>query len=88
MEHLAKALVEEGLIDGERIGIHGLSYGAEIAMYALWKSKLFRTASVAATSWTPSRFPDGGLNYVKDLEARGFSDPDAGRVENCQQLSG
>jgi hypothetical protein len=72
MEWISRTLVAQGIVDPERIGITGLSYGAEIAMYAYWESRLFRTASVSTPSWDQSLVLFGGLGYAARLEERGF----------------
>lgn len=46
-------LVRDGIVDKGRCGIMGLSYGAEIVEFALWRSKTFQVASTstAGTVW-------------------------------------
>lgn len=87
MKKVASQLAKEGIVDPEKLGIQGMSYGAEIAMYALWNWPNLKAVSVASTAWTPSRFPYGGVNYARELIGRGFSDPDAGSIEGWKQLA-
>jgi len=87
IQKVTAQLAKEGVIDPKRVGIQGSSYGAEIAMYALWNSSLFSAVSVAATSWTPSNFAFGGLNYAGELKQRGFADPDAGELGGWRELA-
>ena len=63
MEWAYRKLTDEDVIDPERCGLTGLSYGAEIAMYAYWKSKIFRTVSVATGSWGPMNYELGKIPY-------------------------
>jgi len=42
-------LVDQGLVDAQRVGISGFSYGVEIVGYALTHTNLFRAASGAST---------------------------------------
>lgn len=53
MQGLITQLASEGIVDPQRVGLSGLSYGAEVAMYAYWKSNSFRAISVASASWDP-----------------------------------
>ena len=48
---------ESGLVDGDRIGLTGLSYGAELAMFSLmYGHTKYATAIVSSTSWDPIDF--------------------------------
>jgi Prolyl oligopeptidase family len=57
------------------MGLTGLSYGAEIAMYAEWNSKAFRAVSAASGSWEPMNYVLGGLHFAEFLDSRGFAAP-------------
>lgn len=46
MEAAVASLVRSGIADPRRIGIAGYSRGAEVAMYAMTQSKVFKVASV------------------------------------------
>lgn len=72
MKWVIEKLVADGVVDRDRVGESGLSYGAEIAMYAYWNSSLFRAVSVATGSWDPSLMLFGGLGYAASMERRGF----------------
>lgn len=72
MEAIVQQLASEGVIDPLRVGLAGLSYGAEIASYAYWKSQLFRAVSVATTAWDPSLMVFGGVGYGAYMDQRGF----------------
>jgi hypothetical protein len=88
MEWTVRKLTAEGLVDPDRIGLTGLSYGSEIAMYAYWRSSLFRAVSVATASWDPSLMLFGGLPFATRLEQRGFPFPDnAAAMNQWRQLS-
>jgi dipeptidyl aminopeptidase/acylaminoacyl peptidase len=87
MEWVYRKLTEEGLVDPERCGLTGLSYGAEIATYAYWKSKIFRTVSVATGGWEPMNYVLGGISYSRYLDSRGFSLPDGDSYLKWKELS-
>jgi dipeptidyl aminopeptidase/acylaminoacyl peptidase len=76
MEWAIKKLASEGVIDPDRVGVTGLSFGTEISMYAYWKSKAFRAISTHGSSVSQTGYLAGGPNRVKDLRFRGF--PPAG----------
>jgi len=59
-------------IDPSRVGLSGLSYGSEIAMYAYWRSRDFRAISSATGSVSPSWLFLGGQGYASQLAERGF----------------
>jgi hypothetical protein len=69
---IIETLANEGFIDRKRVGLSGLSYGAEVAMYAYWRSDLFATLSTASASWDPSLFALGGADYARSLMKRGL----------------
>jgi dipeptidyl aminopeptidase/acylaminoacyl peptidase len=79
MEWIVRQLTTEGIVDPDRVGLTGLSYGSEIAMYAYWRSGIFCAVSSATGSWDPSLMQFGGLAYASYMERRGFpiaeSDP-------------
>jgi hypothetical protein len=71
-------LAQEGLIDAERIGLYGLSYGSEIAMWSWWNSPYLKALSTADLSWDPSDYfliGSGARNYLEN--ERGLPNPDA-----------
>ncbi|HSZ10444.1 MAG TPA: prolyl oligopeptidase family serine peptidase [Steroidobacteraceae bacterium] len=85
MKWIIGKLVTDGIVDPERVGIGGLSYGSEIAMYAYWKSDLFRAVSVATGSWDPTLMLFGGLGYAAYMERRGF--PISRHLDSFRQWS-
>jgi hypothetical protein len=89
MEAIVRQLADEGSIDPQRVGLWGLSYGAEIAVYAAWKSPLFKAVGVATTSWDPSLPVFGGPNWEKFfVESLGFPSPlDAAGLEIWRNYS-
>ncbi|HEY6249494.1 MAG TPA: prolyl oligopeptidase family serine peptidase, partial [Candidatus Angelobacter sp.] len=76
LEWVHRRLTDEGVIDPQRCGLTGLSYGAEIAMYAYWKTKIFRAVSVAAGSVEPTTYVSGGIPFATFLDSQGFDPPD------------
>lgn len=88
MEWVIHKLAAEGLIDPDRCGVSGLSYGAEIAMYAYWRSQMFRAVSATTgNSMEPILFAMGGVGFAHSLEDRGFTDPIQGISSPWTQLS-
>jgi len=77
------SIVEEsGIVDAQRIGLTGLSYGAEIVMFSLlYGHTNYATAIVSSTSWDPIEFyilPDESRKLLAKM-GRGLPDgPDAG----------
>jgi dipeptidyl aminopeptidase/acylaminoacyl peptidase len=79
LQWVVRQLTLENIIDPERVGITGLSFGAEIAMYAYWTMETLRAVSAASDiGWTPSMYfmagPAGSLRN-DDL---GFPEPNDG----------
>jgi dipeptidyl aminopeptidase/acylaminoacyl peptidase len=72
-------------IDRARVGLSGVSYGAEVSMYAYWRSGDFRAISAATGSVVPSWVFLGGLNYSSFLARRGLIDAD--RSDVWQRIS-
>jgi hypothetical protein len=87
MEWVYHKLVDEGIVDPERCGLTGLSYGAEIAMYAYWASRVFQAVSVASASWEPMNYVLAGPAYSKDLDSRGFKIPEDKAFVTWKKLS-
>jgi dipeptidyl aminopeptidase/acylaminoacyl peptidase len=75
MQWVADKLSGDGIVDLKRIGVTGLSYGTEIAMYAYFSSNLFRAVSATTGSQAPMLYSMGGLGWEEWLKDRGFSDP-------------
>jgi dipeptidyl aminopeptidase/acylaminoacyl peptidase len=54
MATLRQQLADEGVIDPDKCGITGLSYGGDITAYAVWNTKMFAAATVAGVWLDPS----------------------------------
>lgn len=70
LEVIVRRLVQEGLVDPKRVGLTGLSYGAEITQFAITHSSIF---AAAATGGWSARDPifyyltyDGWRRIFKD----------------------
>lgn len=87
MEWIITKLTREGIVDPRRVGLTGLSYGSEIAMYAYWKSESFRAVSVAAPGLDPFDHLVLGPDFSRWLVSRGLPWPDAAGLEPWKQLS-
>ena len=87
MEWVREELGREGVIDPDRCGLTGVSYGAEIAMYAYWRSHMFRALSVATAGWEPMNYYLAGVTFSRFLDSRGLSLPEGQEYGNWKQLS-
>jgi hypothetical protein len=88
MAWVVEELSKESVIDPERVGLNGHSYGTEIAMYAYWKSSIFRAVSATTGSWGPMLYPMVGLGFAELLKDRGFPDPKEDRAyEQWKRIS-
>ncbi len=87
MEWLLHKLTQEGVVDPDRCGLTGLSYGAEIAMHAYWKSKAFQTLSVATAAWEPMNYFLGGVRQSEYNDSRGLVAPNDGTYDKWRELS-
>jgi hypothetical protein len=87
MKWIVKQLVADGIVDQERIGLAGSSYGAEIAMYAYWNWTALRTVSATTASWDPALYFFGGIGYAQQLEERGFRNPDEAGTQYWRELA-
>jgi len=61
-------LVADGLIDGERVGIGGLSFGSEVALWAIRHSRRFAAATLASGQMSPIYY------WANALPGRGFTE--------------
>jgi dipeptidyl aminopeptidase/acylaminoacyl peptidase len=88
MGWVVEKLAGEGVVDPTRVGVNGLSYGAEISMYAYWKSDIFRTVSATDGTWEPILYLMGGVVYGGRLSnVRGFPEPKDGAYAEWKRLS-
>jgi Prolyl oligopeptidase family len=82
IEAKISSLAADGVIDAGRVGLSGSSYGQEIAMYAYFNSRAFRTMATMGSGWSPMAYLAAGLPFSDWMKARGylgidFSDPKA-----------
>lgn len=54
-------LAERGVIDRERVGQGGLSFGSEVTMWVAWHSNLLKAASIASPQLEPIYFWFNGM---------------------------
>jgi dipeptidyl aminopeptidase/acylaminoacyl peptidase len=87
MKKIADLLDAEGIIDRSRIAVTGLSYGAEIAMYAYWNWPGLRTVSAAGGSIDPNVYYAGGPLYAEWLKRRGLPAPDIDGLSRWREIS-
>lgn len=71
MQWIVRRLAEEGIVDPSRVGITGLSYGAEIAMYAYWNWPGLAAVS-SSYSWATSSPLFVGPSRARALTDRGL----------------
>jgi dipeptidyl aminopeptidase/acylaminoacyl peptidase len=68
-------LITRGLVDPKRVGITGLSDGAENVIYALIHSSKFAAAAVSTLLFHPSALSFTGSSSYRKLNAQLFGDP-------------
>ena len=82
-------LHERGLIDKKRVGITGLSDGAETVWYAMIHSRRFAAAAASSGGWSPSWFylvnSDVRNNYFG--QAAELPPPESGNLDRWRRIS-
>lgn len=68
IEHAIDELADAGVVDRRRVGIGGLSFGSQVAMWSIRHSDLFAAATIASAQLSPHYY---WTNAVPD---RGFAD--------------
>jgi len=76
MRVVIRQLTEQGLVDAQRVGISGLSYGSDIASYAVATTDIFAAASVSVSGLDPIAFTVNSVNREEVLERYGIPYPD------------
>lgn len=87
MEWIIRRLANEGIVDPNRCGVSGLSYGSEISMYAYWRSTAFRAVSSTTASWEPMAYSIGGPAFATTLDDRGLLKPQDGTYGRWKRIS-
>jgi dipeptidyl aminopeptidase/acylaminoacyl peptidase len=87
MEWIVRRLANEGIIDPDRCGVSGLSYGSEISMYAYWRSTAFRAVSSTTASWGPMTYSMVGPAFATMLDDRGLLRPQDGTYGRWKRIS-
>jgi dipeptidyl aminopeptidase/acylaminoacyl peptidase len=72
---MANELITRGIVDPNRIGITGLSDGAENVAYALIHSSQFAAAAVSTMVFHPFALNFTGSSSYRELNAQLFGDP-------------
>jgi dipeptidyl aminopeptidase/acylaminoacyl peptidase len=89
LDIVCQKLVEEGLVDANRRGITGLSYGSEIVDFAISHSNLFQAAA-ASTGGSPNDplwyFLDN-KEWEARLKGRGLAFPDEESINEWKRVS-
>jgi hypothetical protein len=87
MELVRRQLSEEGIIDSERCAVTGLSYGSDIAAYAVANTKIFKAASVSISGLDPIMHQLNSVSRQKVLEEYGYPFPGGIGLEKWKQAS-
>jgi dipeptidyl aminopeptidase/acylaminoacyl peptidase len=88
MMMLRDQLANEGIVDPQRCGITGLSYGGDIAAHAVATMNVFKAASLPVSWQDPITHTLGSVTFTKELEKRGFTYPyDDGALEEWRNQS-
>lgn len=75
LENAIDDLDRMGLIDAARVGIAGLSYGAETTHYAVWKSDRFAAAIAGGPSFESTLYFLGNSGHRRFLATAGLGSP-------------
>jgi len=75
MRWMIQKLSGEGIVDPRKLGLTGVSYGSEIALYAYWNWADLRAVSSSTGSWDPVVYIFGGVRYADFLTALGYPPP-------------
>lgn len=67
IEGALDGLVKDGVVDPARVGIGGLSFGSEVALYAVRKSDRFAAATLSSSQMSPSYY------WANALPGRAFA---------------
>jgi dipeptidyl aminopeptidase/acylaminoacyl peptidase len=91
MEGIAAAvakLAHIGIVDPSRVGITGLSFGAEMVKYGISHTDLFRAAIASGPSWEPSAY-DFGNDFIRGYFSHNLhlESPDGEARVRWQRLS-
>jgi hypothetical protein len=79
LEWVVRQLTRENIVNPQRVGLTGLSFGAEIAMYAYWRMENLRAVSAASDiGWTPSMYFMAGPAASLRNDDLGFPEPNDG----------
>jgi dipeptidyl aminopeptidase/acylaminoacyl peptidase len=87
MEVMQQQLVAEGIIHPEKCAITGLSYGSEIASYAISRTKIYKAASVASSGLDPTVYMLISVNRERNLATQGYPYPEGSELEEWKKLS-
>lgn len=89
LEIVIEILDDRGLIDPERVGITGLSDGAETLWYALIHSDRFATAIASSGGWTPSWYYLVNATTRRKYfdQAAGLTPPGMGGLERWRRIA-
>jgi dipeptidyl aminopeptidase/acylaminoacyl peptidase len=87
MEMIRQQLAAEGVIDPERCAITGLSYGADIAAYAVAHTKIFKAASLSVSGLDPIMYKLSSVNREKVWATYGYPSPEGAGLEQWKKLS-
>lgn len=75
MKSLVGELSADGIVDPNRVALTGLSYGAEVALFALWQWPELSAVSVGNGAWDPATVTFGGPWGASELTNRGLPGP-------------
>jgi dipeptidyl aminopeptidase/acylaminoacyl peptidase len=87
METVRKQLAAEGIIDPKRCAVTGLSYGSDITTYAVATTKIFKAASLSASTSDPIMHRLNSVRREIDLAKIGFPYPEGAGLEQWKKSS-
>jgi dipeptidyl aminopeptidase/acylaminoacyl peptidase len=81
MKVVRQRLSAEGIIDPEKCGVTGISYGSDITAYAVATTKIFKAASVSVSTSDPIAHMLNSVRREKALAAIGYPYPEGAGLE-------
>jgi len=84
---LIKKLADMGIVDSSRVGITGLSHGAELLDYGISHTDLFRASIASSTGYDPITYYLTSDFFRGDMSAYSLESPDGASRGRWQRIS-
>lgn len=81
-------LIDDGLVDSNRLAITGISFGSMLANYAMIYSKhSFVATSISSASHSPMQYYAGGKSFQRAFQSMGLGFPNGESAENWAHIA-